>query len=940
MSDPLHAYLDLSQASQESPSVLPKLHRMLQGQSAPPRQPSIAQECLIAHRSAVGVLQKGEEPVPEIRRRLLAAILSSLQASFLLTSSPTILTPIASILKLLGRSAAGSEELGRAQALGLLVQLGGLERVGRLPVPTSRRNSNVLPTTFNVQDVGSSGLTGEEEPEDGDYLQGQSDPLFPYECEALRCLCNTLMLHPSSRDSFLDWLRNDPNRKAVRGLLRLLDCDTAGFLSGRVLFLITSKPNPLIVELTENHETIEKMRKVSSVHLFLGTKPRQMTCGKSFIDSACSIQFADRYLRRLRDPELALSLTTGPMPTPADTLHEHLKMAYNIMLQYGRLAPVSPQPPLYPVPESEVISPSPAPDQSDSTASPSSLVSTDSSSPFDPVRDTSDVVDDLFQSQTDGVQRYGSLNSATNELDVNEKKKRFRWSGMSNWSTSTTTEPGSVEGEPLRSPSTSEMSGSATTERRTSKSSSLFGRKIREVVGGSPGSSTRSPSPSPTVTQSSRSSHSSIPRRDSKATSSGSASPGTLTLETVRPFLPLFQPYLTLACCLGLGDDPKDPNPLVRGALNTLLNFPIELEEFDGLEYSWLQRVPDSDSLARVTAYCSRRNVPRLPPLPGRLMEVLATTCNSWFPVDKAPPDTTLHSRRPPVPIGIVQLPSHPDDLLPRGTGGESAKVDEILGPVMLLLRKVSMLAEPAEIMRDIVLPDDIDRSLPLEQRCDLTGHLVRLLSSLLLPNTAYGVGEFLYNLCDRDPATLSTQIGYGNASGFLQNRGELIPPPPIHQPPERNLPRCRSSNNTSSANGAGGTAEKDRPCRALQASTVWDEGKETSATRSGPRTVNPITGAFELPPDFDVEDEMTEEEKEREAEKLYVLFDRMQRTGIIDVENPICKARGEGKLQETMAELEAERERLDEEDARLEKEVEEEMAIFKLRKRGGHKLP
>ncbi|SGY13318.1 BQ5605_C010g05832 [Microbotryum silenes-dioicae] len=915
MSDPLHAYLDLSQAAQESPSVLPKLQRMLQ------------------------VLQMGEEPVPEVRRRLLAAILSSLQASFLLTSSPTMLTPIASILKLLGRSAAGGEELGRAQALSVLVQLGGLDRVGRLPAPTSRRNSRVLPTTFNVQELGLSGSTSEEEPEDGDYLQGQSDPLFPYECEALRCLCNTLMLHPSSRDSFSDWLRNDPSRKAVRGLLRLLDCDTAGFLSGRVLFLITSKPTPLIVELTENRDTIEKMRKFPF----------------------CALQFADRYLRRLRDPELALSLTTGPMPTPADTLREHLKLAFNIMLQYGRLAPALSQPPLTPVSETEAMSPLSVPDQSDSSTSPASFVSTDSSSYFDPVRDTSDVDDDLFQPQSEGAQRFGSLGSATTELAVKEKKGRFRWSGMSKRSISTTTEPSSDEGESLRMPGTSGMLASATADRRFSKTSSNFGREIREAVGGSPGSSTRSPSPSPTVTQSSLSSHTSTPRRDTVPPNSENGSSGMLTLESVRPFLPLFRPCLTLACCLGLGDDPQDPNPLVRGALNTLLNFPIELEEFDGLECSWLQPVPESDSLTRVTTYCTRRSVPRLPPLPGRLMEILAMTCNAWFPVDKVPLEKTLHDRRPTVPASHVQLPAHPDDLLPRGTGGESAKVDEILGPVMLLLRKVSMLAEPAEIMREILLPDDMrvpavshlaplvpgltcsfihrDRSLPLEQRSDLTGHLVRLLSSLLLPNTAYGVGEFLYNLCDRDPAILSTQIGYGNASGFLQNRGELIPPPPIHQSPQRNS-RRKSGHPISSVKTSDGTAEKDRPWSTLSsASTVREEGNEINAMRCGPRIVNPITGAFELPPEFDTEDEMTEEEKEREAEKLYVLFDRMQRTGVMDVENPIRKARGEGKLEETTDELEAERKRLDEEDARVEKEVETEMANFKLRKRGGQEL-
>lgn len=39
----------------------------------------------------------------------------------------------------------------------------------------------------------------------------------------------------------------------------------------------------------------------------------------------------------------------------------------------------------------------------------------------------------------------------------------------------------------------------------------------------------------------------------------------------------------------------------------------------------------------------------------------------------------------------------------------------------------------------------------------------------------------------------------------------------------------------------------------------------------------------------------MTDEEKELEAEKLFVLFDRLEKTGM--VQNPIRKAIQEGKL-------------------------------------------
>ena len=42
---------------------------------------------------------------------------------------------------------------------------------------------------------------------------------------------------------------------------------------------------------------------------------------------------------------------------------------------------------------------------------------------------------------------------------------------------------------------------------------------------------------------------------------------------------------------------------------------------------------------------------------------------------------------------------------------------------------------------------------------------------------------------------------------------------------------------------------------------------------------------------------DMTDEEKEREAERLFVLFDRLERTGM-GVQNPFRKAIEEGKIQ------------------------------------------
>jgi len=43
----------------------------------------------------------------------------------------------------------------------------------------------------------------------------------------------------------------------------------------------------------------------------------------------------------------------------------------------------------------------------------------------------------------------------------------------------------------------------------------------------------------------------------------------------------------------------------------------------------------------------------------------------------------------------------------------------------------------------------------------------------------------------------------------------------------------------------------------------------------------------------------MTPEEKEREAERLFVLFERLKATGVVDVRNPVEEALREGRIQE-----------------------------------------
>ena len=200
---------------------------------------------------------------------------------------------------------------------------------------------------------------------------------------------------------------------------------------------------------------------------------------------------------------------------------------------------------------------------------------------------------------------------------------------------------------------------------------------------------------------------------------------------------------------------------------------------------------------------------------------------------------------------------------------------DDIMTPLVVLLTKLCQADEGSRgRMRQWILPEDLDRTSPLEGRADLLGRLLRLLSSVHHAKLKNAVGEMLYAICDSDGAfadyvlsdspdivvaliagTLAAYVGYGNVAGFLFNKGIMSAPPPP-------------------AGSSGASAP-------------------TTTTTGVP--INPITGVAEKPSE---PIDMTDEEKEREAEKLFVLFDRLEKSGAIPKEsNPIRQAIAKGKL-------------------------------------------
>ncbi|KAF9343835.1 hypothetical protein BGX26_005149, partial [Mortierella sp. AD094] len=237
-------------------------------------------------------------------------------------------------------------------------------------------------------------------------------------------------------------------------------------------------------------------------------------------------------------------------------------------------------------------------------------------------------------------------------------------------------------------------------------------------------------------------------------------------------------------------------------------------------------------------------------------------------------------------------------------------ELDEAVPPLVIVLTNIASAGgEGRAALKAKLLPDDIDRSRPLERGDSFTSRLVRRMTSIRFLHIRETVSQLLFVLCDEDPAILTRYVGYGNAAGFLLNRNlgvpssvtgaqvEEIDDEDDAETPSSTLPTPRATSSTSSAS-----------------SPALDRSSGSSTAQA----INPITGAYypESSAFRTAMADMTEEEKEEEAGRLLDMFDRMRRTGVMDVRNPALEA---GLRQR-------ERDRYYDEQERREQEEEEEL--------------
>ncbi|KAK4977408.1 hypothetical protein LTR28_007015 [Elasticomyces elasticus] len=204
-------------------------------------------------------------------------------------------------------------------------------------------------------------------------------------------------------------------------------------------------------------------------------------------------------------------------------------------------------------------------------------------------------------------------------------------------------------------------------------------------------------------------------------------------------------------------------------------------------------------------------------------------------------------------------------------------ELDQAAAPTLTLIRRTFELA-PVKVrnyMKWLMLPTEDSRTKPLGQDDTLASRLLRCSTSPMLPTLRESISALMFELSDKDATKLVHNIGYGYASGFLMSHNIAVP------------------HNTAKVNSA---------------------SSGSKSANSVPEGINPVTGQRLDAEPRDAGPEMTEDEKEREAERLFVLFEspspplmldltqvlyRLKATGVVDVKNPVQQARDEGRFEE-----------------------------------------
>ncbi|KAE8211254.1 hypothetical protein CF327_g4972 [Tilletia walkeri] len=341
--------------------------------------------------------------------------------------------------------------------------------------------------------------------------------------------------------------------------------------------------------------------------------------------------------------------------------------------------------------------------------------------------------------------------------------------------------------------------------------------------------------------------------------------------------------------------------------------------------------------------------------------DLMAVALNSYFDLAERPHPSRVIADSPV--DNLTYTPEDPDSVgtlstareqaIRDGLGGQGNLGDPELGlePLILLARRyvvedVGGLADGShkkrrrtakQSFRLRLLPDDLDRTTPPSKQPTLTGLLIRLMSSVMFPRVARASSELLLAVCGGDPQELSNAIGYGPAAGFLALMGAGVV---ANSSMPKAVRRTKSDGSDSGTETETSTINDNKHDGDRDSvSTPTSPNPSTGSASASRRPIDPITGRFadittpaEEASNATLE-EMTQEEREAEAERLFVLFERLNRTGVVSVGNPALDLESRARVEELSEEEERrEREREEVED---EEEVMRDLEAYRRRKKG-----
>ena len=216
-------------------------------------------------------------------------------------------------------------------------------------------------------------------------------------------------------------------------------------------------------------------------------------------------------------------------------------------------------------------------------------------------------------------------------------------------------------------------------------------------------------------------------------------------------------------------------------------------------------------------------------------------------------------------------------------------ELEQLASPLITLLRNIYSFApeKAREHIRSLILPSDEDRLKPLGRSESFSSYLLRLSTAAGAPSVRESIQHLLFELSDQNATNFVRNVGYGFAAGFLMSHKITVPTNALeawstggcdtdavsiaassHSGRTSLSGRGSEGRNSVSRRGSGSISDKSI--------NNGDSTPKSSTPKPRRYKINPITGQrLDMENTEDTGPPMTDREKEREAERLFVLFER-----------------------------------------------------------------